>query len=90
MYNESIFIKDEFLSDGNNLFMIEHLCYFKLFDIENTVQDEKVSTQLESWAASFSIFRNMQIYKILFNIAQFYCATDILEIVRLNTILPSS
>ena len=48
MYNESIFIKDEFLSDGNNFFMIDHLCCFKLFDIENTVQDEKVSTQLES------------------------------------------
>ena len=78
------------MSDGNNFFMIDHLCCFKLFDTENTVQDERVSTQLESWTASFYIFRNMQIHKILVNIAQFYCGTDILEIVRLNPILPSS
>ena len=42
------YFKNEFLSEGNTFFMIDHLLYFKLFEIENTVQEEKALTQLKS------------------------------------------
>ena len=46
MYEESIldfFFKFVFVG-RKHLFMADHLCYFKLFDLENKVQEEKAST----------------------------------------------
>ena len=56
--------------------MIQHLCHFKLFDVENVVQEEKTSAQLKSLKAPFWFFRNMQTFKILFNKPQFYRRMD--------------
>ena len=67
MYDENIsdfFFKNELLSGGNTFFMIDHLFYLKLFDIENIVQGKKASTQLKSRKAPFSFLHNMQISKI--------------------------
>ena len=63
--------------------------FSKLFDIENTVLEEKAPTQLKSGKSLF-FFRDMQISRILFNKPQFYCQTDISEVCHLHPILWSS
>ena len=79
MYDESVsdfFFINEFLWD-KHLFMTDHLFYFKLFNIEKTVQEKRASTQLKSWKAPLAFFCSMQIFKKNFSKTQFYCLTEI-------------